>query len=130
MSAHTRAESAPYVCIAERNPRIRAFLLKEFHRAGYRVLAASNDRELAASADAEPRPDVFVVDLNMPGLEQGLSGRSAALVRPVVAYALLPDNEGHPLLAAASAVVEKGADPRELLAVVERLLPGAAPGGE
>lgn len=128
MFADTPAQSAPFVCIAERNPRIRAFLLKEFHRAGYRVLAASNDRELAASASSEPRPDVFVVDAGMPGLEQGLSGRCATLVRPMVAYALLPDNEGHPLLAAASAVVEKGADPRELLAVVERLLAGASPG--
>lgn len=116
------ASPAPVVCIAERNPRIRAFLLKEFHRAGYRVLAASNGDELAAAATAAPRPDLFVVDLGMSGLEQGLSGRSAALIRPLVAYALLPDNEGHPLLGAASAVVEKGGDPRELLAVVERLL--------
>jgi DNA-binding response OmpR family regulator len=126
MNAETGNTPAPLVCVAERNPRIRAFLLKEFRRAGYRVQAASNDRELAAVAAAEPRPGVFVVDAGMPGLEQGLSGRSAALVRPLVAYVLLPDNEGHPLLAAASAVVEKGGDPGELFAVVERLLrPGA-----
>ncbi|MEW5774141.1 MAG: hypothetical protein AB1916_11535 [Thermodesulfobacteriota bacterium] len=122
MNADIQNSPTPFVCIAERNPRIRAFLLKEFRRTGYRVQAASNDRELAAAATAEPRPDVFVVDLDMPGLEQGLSGRAAALVRPLVAYALLPDCEGHPLLATASAVVEKGGDPRELLAVVERLL--------
>jgi DNA-binding response OmpR family regulator len=126
--AATSALPAPLVCIAERNPRIRAFLLQEFARAGYRVLPASNGDELAAAAAAASRPDLFVVDLGMPGLEQGLSGRSAALVRPLVAYALLPDNEGHPLLGAASAVVEKGADPRELLAVVQRLLPGPGRG--
>jgi len=122
MTAETTTPHVPSVCIAERNPHIREFLRKEFQRAGYRVLAASNGRELAAAAAAEPRPDVFVVDVDVPGLEQGLSGQPAALVRPLVAYALLPDNEGHPLLAAASAVVEKGGDPQRLIAVVERLL--------
>lgn len=130
MTADTPDSTAPCVCIAERNPRIRAFLLQEFGRAGYRVRAASNHRELAAAAAAEPRPEVFVVDLDMPGLEQGLTGRTAALVRPLVAHALLPDCEGHPLLGTASAVVEKGGDPRELVAVVGGLLRGPAPGGD
>ena len=128
MAADARTPRAPSVCIAERNPRIRSFLLEEFRRGGYRVLAASNGRELAEAAVAV-RPDVYVVDVGVPGLEQGLSGRSAALVRPLVAYALLPDDEGHPLLAAAAAVVEKGGDPRELFAVVERLLRNPGTGG-
>lgn len=122
MNPDTPAPTLPTVCIAERNPRIRAFLLKEFREAGYGVVAASNGPELAAAAAADPRPDVFVVDPGIPQLDRVLSGRAAALVRPMVAYALMPDCEGHPLLAAAAAVVEKGEDPRELRAVVEQVL--------
>jgi CheY-like chemotaxis protein len=105
------------VLIAERNPRIRAFLVQEFQAAGRRALGAANGRELAAAALAEPRPDVYVVDPDLPGLEA-----LAHLPRPLVAYALLPECEGRPLLAAAAAVVEKGGDPRELRLAVEGVL--------
>jgi len=123
MPARNASGGAPYtICIAERNPRIRAFLIKEFAGRGYEVVAAGSGSELIAAAAAAPRPDLFVIDPETPGLESSLAGRGGGTLRPMILHALLPDSEGHPLVALADAVIEKDADPSVLAKAVEQLL--------
>lgn len=115
----------PLVVLAEKNPRIRQFLVREFSARGWLVVQAADGDELRLAARAEPRPDVFVVDLELPFLEQGLRGADDEVLRPLVLHVLMPDAADHPALALAEVVVEKTGDPGALLEAAWNLLPPA-----
>jgi DNA-binding response OmpR family regulator len=127
MSVSEPLPQVPLVALAEKNPRIRRFLAREFAARGWRVVLAADGAALRRAARALPRPDVFVVDLELPFLDEGLREADGAALRPLVLHALMPEAAGHPALALAGAVVEKTGDPGALLDAARNLLPG--PGG-
>ncbi|NJB68836.1 CheY-like chemotaxis protein [Desulfobaculum xiamenense] len=109
--------------VAERNPRIRRFLERELAAEGYGIIAVGDGRELRAAAGRRPRPSAYVVDIEIPYLEEGLKdGPGGHLIRPLVIHALLPDTAQHPAMALAEAVVGKDADPGALKRAVARVL--------
>ncbi|WP_028586467.1 response regulator transcription factor [Desulfocurvus vexinensis] len=120
----------PLVVVAEKNPRIRQFLAREFAARGWLAVQAADGAELRRAARAEPRPDMFVVDLELPFLEEGLRGPGGEALRPLVLHALMPEAADHPALPLAGAVVEKTGDPGALLDAAWTLLqraPGPDP---
>jgi CheY-like chemotaxis protein len=123
MSSAESSLRAPLVALAEKNPRIRSFLAREFAARGWRVVLAADGAALRRAAQGEPRPDVFVVDTELPFLDEGLRSPDGSALRPLVLHALLPDAAGNPALALAGTVVEKAADPGALLDAAWSLLP-------
>lgn len=118
----THDTPGPLILVAEKNSRIRSFLAREFAARGCRVMEAADGPALRLAAQASPRPDVFVVDLELPFLDDGLRDCDGEVLRPLVLHALLPDAADHPALALASAVVEKTGDPKLLLDAVDAAL--------
>jgi two-component system KDP operon response regulator KdpE len=62
---HTEASSAATILVADDDPRLRRLVATILEQIGYRVLQAE-DGERALALVAERRPDLLVLDLNMP----------------------------------------------------------------
>lgn len=116
------------VILAERNPRIRSFLAREFEGRGALVREAGDGRLLARALEEGPGPGVVVLDLEIALLDEGLDALAASGPWKLVIHALLPDHADHPAMALAEAVVEKGGDTGLLLATVAAV--SAAEGGD
>lgn len=86
------------VLLADRNPRIRDYLLRELSSDGHHVITAKNGDQLARWLNSSVRVDVLILDPNMPGiysedqLELILSCKPNL---PIVFHCLAPD---HPQL--------------------------------
>jgi len=123
MKNRTHKEHTPTVILAERNSRIRRFLEREFRSEGYCVVSVGDGRELRKAAQSTAEPDVFVIDIEVPYLEEGLLDSHGNLaLHPLIVHALMPEAAHLVVLAQAEAVVEKKADPSSLKQTVARLL--------
>ncbi len=67
MSATTTAHDAPTVVIADDHPVIRLGVRMALMRGGFAVVAEAADADGAVSAVLRERPDVCLLDVNMPG---------------------------------------------------------------
>lgn len=116
------------ILVADRNPRVRAFLQREMMAAGYRVTAADSARDVLRWAAERDRVDLVIIDPDLPDAEPEalvaeLRRRRPQL--PVVIHAL-PDPERGPADPPAAGFVEKGARSVERLqTLVRALLPRA-----
>ncbi len=126
----SHAHSRPLtILIIENEVSNRLLIERVLSTRGYRCLSASNGREALAILDVEP-VDLVLTDLSMPVLDgyqttQLIRARPAMANVPVVAvtaFALNDENEAA-LRAGCNEYLAKPFKPRQLLEVVERLLP-------
>lgn len=119
----------PTILIVENEISNRVLIEKVLSTRGYRCLSASNGREALDMLDREV-VDLILTDLSMPVLD---GYRTTELIRkrpamahvPIVAvtaYALNDENEAA-LRIGCNEYLTKPFKPRQLLEVVERLLP-------
>jgi CheY-like chemotaxis protein len=119
----------PTILIVENEVSNRVLIEKVLSTRGYRCLSASNGREALDMLDREV-VDLILTDLSMPVLD---GYRTTELIRerpamahvPIVAvtaYALNDENEAA-LRIGCNEYLTKPFKPRQLLEVVERLLP-------
>ena len=112
----------------EDNPANRMLVRDLLHFRGYRVV----DGEAAVAAVERERPDIILMDVQLPrvsGLEAARRIKARADLRhiPIVAvtsFALSGDDQ-KALAAGCNAYIAKPYKPRELLKVIEDLLPPA-----
>ncbi len=119
----------PTILVVENEVSNRVLIEKVLATRGYRCLSASNGREALDMLDREV-VDLILTDLSMPVLD---GYRTTELIRkrpgmahvPIVAvtaYALNDENEAA-LRIGCNEYLSKPFKPRQLLEVVERLLP-------
>jgi CheY-like chemotaxis protein len=128
--AHTNADMRPpTILIIENEVSNRLLIERVLSTRGYRCLSASNGREALAILDIEP-VDLILTDLSMPVLDgyrttQLIRARPAMANVPIVAvtaFALNDENEAA-LQIGCNEYLTKPFKPRQLLEVVDRLLP-------
>lgn len=130
---NSMAES-PKILIADRNRHVREFLRRELNAEGYRVEVARDGREVLTSLEGDEPPDLLVLDLEIPYLDElevlaRLKERQPPL--PVVIHTILPEAANHPALPRAAAFLEKKGDTDLLKAVVSEVLnKDCSPGSE
>ena len=98
------------VLIADRNPRVREFLGREFTSSGYRVLLAKDGRDVLRITNVDRLPDLLILDLDIPypsGLTilKKLQARKPPL--PIVVHTCLNELETNPLVHRAAGIWEK-----------------------
>lgn len=119
----------PTILIIENEVSNRLLIERVLSTRGYRCLSASNGREALAILDIEP-VDLILTDLSMPVLDgyrttQLIRARPALANVPIVAvtaFALNDENEAA-LQIGCNEYLTKPFKPRQLLEVVDRLLP-------
>ncbi len=113
-----------HIVIADRNSNVSELLRREFAGMGYRVSVSRDCNQIIGMLLGKDRPDLLILDpeLTCP------DNRSVMvhLVRdaprlPVILHAFEPETLPGPLVWAAEAVVEKGADPERLKKTVDRI---------
>jgi len=118
------------VLIVEDDPNQRALYHEELSDEGYQVLAAADGRE-ALSLAREQRPDLVVLDINMPGMD-GLDTLSHLLEinsrLPVVIHTAYASYQESFTSWSAGAYLVKKSDLTEMKQVVKRLLEEKAAG--
>ena len=113
------------ILIADRNPRIRQFLKREFVSDGYQVLLAKNRDELVSTIWRDDTLDLLVVDDEIltpdeSQVVQRLSNRMPPLPFIIHGYSIAGL---HPKLAnAAAALVKKTGNLEELKGAVKQVL--------
>lgn len=118
------------ILIADRNPRIRQFLKREFVSDGYQVLLAKNRDELVSTIWRDDTLDLLVVDDEIltpdeSQVVQRLSNRIPPLSFIIHGYSI---GGLHPKLAnTAAALVKKTGDLEELKRAVKQALHGQYP---
>jgi CheY-like chemotaxis protein len=86
------------VLLADRNPRIRDYLLRELRSDGHHVITAKNGDQLARWLKSPVQVDVLILDPNMPGIDNENQLELLLLRKPnlpIVFHCLAPD---HPQL--------------------------------
>jgi CheY-like chemotaxis protein len=119
----------PTILIVENEVSNRILIEKVLSTRGYRCLSASNGREALEVLDREP-VDLILTDLSMPVLDgyrttQLIRARPGMAQMPIVAvtaYALNDENEAA-MQIGCNEYLTKPFKPRQLLEVVDRLLP-------
>ena len=114
------------ILVADRNPNVRRFLSRELAAAGFEVQAFESARGLLQSLEQKPKPDLVVLDPDLPDAD-GPSlieafQRQAPSV-PLVIHTFLSDwNGSAQQMTRAAAFIEKGANSIEnLIREVRRL---------
>lgn len=115
----------PIILIADANSRIRQFLKRELCAEGFIVDQAGNYDEMITRIGTLPRPDLVVLDPDLP-----FAGARPAMDRmmhqtpkiPLVIYSPYTEYAEHPIFRKADAFVEKIADPASLVETVRVLL--------
>lgn len=129
-SSRTHSDTRPLtILVIENEVSNRLLIERVLSTRGYRCLPASNGREALAILDVEP-VDLILTDLSMPVLDgyqttQLIRARPALAHVPIVAvtaYALNDENEAA-LRIGCNEYLTKPFKPRQLLEVVDRLLP-------
>ncbi|MFL5660004.1 MAG: response regulator [Ktedonobacteraceae bacterium] len=119
----------PTILIVENEISNRILIEKVLSTRGYRCLSASNGREALDLLDRE-RVDLILTDLSMPVLDgyrtiqliRARPGISHVPIIAVTAYALNDENEAA-MQIGCNEYLTKPFKPRQLLEVVDRLLP-------
>ena len=128
-SGATPGTRQPTILIVENEVSNRILIEKVLSTRGFRCLSASNGREALDILDHES-VDLILTDLSMPVLDgyrttQLIRARPALARVPIVAvtaYALNDENEAA-MQFACNEYLTKPFKPRQLLEVVDRLLP-------
>jgi len=112
-----------WILIADRNPRVRAFLMRELRAEGYRVTAAGSQAEVVRAAFADNRIDVIILDPDLPdddpaALFNTLRSRIPAI--PVIIHTFVQDGQNTAPPAANEIFVEKQANSIETLKKIVR----------
>jgi DNA-binding response OmpR family regulator len=111
--------------IAERNPRMRDFLRREFSRRNFIVDGAASGDELLTKLESGEHVHLIVLAANTPeGWKGDLPhqlGRNHPHI-PVILYAYLEDFNHSVSPAAYAAMVEKNGNPENLARMVIRIL--------
>jgi two-component system cell cycle sensor histidine kinase/response regulator CckA len=63
------------VLVVDDDEPVRTFVARALYEAGYEVVSASDGREALRIANSQPRFDVFVLDVMMPGMTGDELGR-------------------------------------------------------
>jgi DNA-binding NtrC family response regulator len=115
------------ILVADRNPRVRAFLQREMTGAGYRVYTADSARDVLRRVLESDTVDLLIIDPDFPDADPAvLLGqlRDGRPRMPVVIHAF-PEPEVAGLRPAAAGFVEKGASSVERLKhLVQTFFPG------
>ena len=126
-AATTRAPQR--ILVVDDDPGLRALLRATF--AGEVAVTEASDAEEAAAIVVRARPDVIVLDVEMPGMDgltfcRSLKDDPATREIRIVLLTGLPRGEGEDAArrAGADAFVRKPFSPLELVAVVERVVGG------
>jgi CheY-like chemotaxis protein len=122
--------SAPTVLLVEDDPDLLRFARTTLRLGGYRVRTATRGDE-ALRLVARTRPDLVVLDLRLPGVDgvqvlQALRADPALAATPVVVLTASagPEDRERALAAGVAAYLLKPVSADDLLAAVERVLPG------
>jgi two-component system cell cycle response regulator DivK len=113
----------------EDNPDNRMLIRDLLQFRGYRVVEVSDGTQALATAERE-QPDIILMDVQLPGvsgleLARRIKARADLRHIPIVAvtsFALSGDDK-KAFAAGCDAYVAKPYEPRELLKLIERLLP-------
>ncbi len=114
-----------YILIADRNRHVREFLQRELSADGYRVQVARDGREVLVSLNSDQRPDLLILDLDLPyeGWPALLKHiRQDAPQIPIVVHTLLTEWAGHADLQDIAAFVEKSGNTDMLKRAVTEVL--------
>ncbi len=121
----------PTVLIADDHPRARGLVVEALARSGeFRVCAEAADADGAVAAASLERPDVCLIDINMPGNGIKAAARIAEVV-PTAAIVMLTVSRDDSdlfdaLRAGASGYLLKGMDDEQLVSDLKRVLAGEA----
>jgi len=115
----------PKILIADRNRHVRELLRRELNAEGYRVELARDGREVVNRIAGEDPPDLLILDLELPYVDEvevlaRLAERQPPL--PVVIHTFMPEAANHPAALQAAAFLEKKGDTDLLKAVVAKVL--------
>ncbi len=113
------------ILIAERNPRVRRFLRREFVADGFNVLVAENGSDLVRSIRLEESLDLLILDDELPGLDESrlvehLSNRVPHV--PFIIYSFSAECVCSSLVGTAADLVEKTGNIDGLRQAVYRVL--------
>ncbi len=123
----------PQILIVDDNPANRDIFQTRLAAQGYEILTASDGEEALAVA-REKRPDLILMDIQLPGID-GYEATRLIKAKPalrhipiivVTSYALSGDDV-KAKEAGCDAYLAKPFRPRELLAMVRELVPEAPP---
>jgi CheY-like chemotaxis protein len=98
------------VLLADRNPRIRDFILRELRSDGHHVLTAANAIQIIRWLESAIQLDVLILDPNMPGIDSKDKLELILSLKPhlpIVFHCLSPDPMGLPLKMKAQMMIEK-----------------------
>ena len=129
MNTHIPGKGQPTILVVENEVSNRILIERVLSTRGYYCLTASNGREALEILDRE-RVDLILTDLSMPVLDgyrtmQLIRARPELANVPIVAvtaYALNDENEAA-MQIGCNEYLTKPFKPRQLLEVVDRLLP-------
>ncbi len=112
------------ILIADRNRRIRQFLMREFAAEGYRVLLAEDSNDLLRSIRQDDTLDLLILDDEMLGPEKSriaeqLGNRVPRL--PLIVHSFSTERVEESLALEAAALVEKKGNVGELKNAVDRV---------
>ena len=119
-------EKKSIILIADRNPHVRDFLMREMRKEGYSIRVAKNGREVLKWAYDPDLVDLLILDLDLPDageieILKKLNNRVPPL--PVIVHSFLSDYNNHLDTFNAAAYVEKeGGSIDRLKEVVSELL--------
>jgi DNA-binding NtrC family response regulator len=113
------------ILIADRNPRIRQFLMREFTEEGYRVLLAQDKDDLLRIIRRDDTLDLLILDDEMLVPEEAriveqLANRVPHL--PLIVHSFSAECTEESLAREAAALVEKKGNVGELKNAVDRVL--------
>ena len=113
------------ILIAERNRHVRELVCRELAASGYQVLPAKDGHEVWQHLNGDQVPDLLVLDLEIPFLEE-----LAELARfadrgppvPTIIYSYASEVAEHLAVSREAAFLEKTADLTDLKALVDQIL--------
>ncbi len=113
------------ILIADRNRHVRELLRRELVAEGYQVEVARDGRELLDLLDGDSPPNLLILDLEIPYLDEleiwsCLKDRQPPL--PVIIHTFLPEYPTQLTIPLAAAFLEKKGDTDELKAVVAQVI--------
>jgi DNA-binding NtrC family response regulator len=113
------------ILIADPNPFIRSFLVRELTSAGYQTTVAGSRKEILDQLNSDDPPDLLVMELDFPvsiGINILESVQNLVPPVPLIIYSHLSEYENHPLVTKADDFIEKSEDPQDLLHSISEVL--------